>query len=319
MKEVTKIPFKTQAEWLELRKKGLGGSDAYQIILNKFGSAFAVWLSKTGRALAENEESVPMKHGTMLEPVIRDWFVKETGFQVTKPEYLVVSNQYPFMLASLDGIGVDNEGREFLLECKDTWNFENEKVLAAGDLPEYWIIQLHHYFLVTGLKYAYIAYWFGNRMMEYKLIKRDDELCQILLSREQEFWKLVEQDVEPAIDYADDKTEAYIRSKFNDLIDEQIDRPDLIDLVEQQYNLGQTISRLEKERKAITLQLQNEQGKFRKLLAGNFIASNSRREIEDVKFNEKQFSDENLELYQKYCEKIKKYTGNYTIRPVKGA
>ena len=314
-----KIPFKSHEEWLKLRQVGLGGSDAYQIILNKFGSPFSVWLDKTGRAVGEREESVPMLHGNMVEPLIREWFCRETGLKVEKPDYILRSDEYPFMQASLDGIGVDQDGNDFILECKDTWSFDNENILSGGDLPEYWIIQLHHYFLVTGIKVAYVAYWFGNRVMEYQRIECDEELCDILLKKEIEFWKMVEDDVEPEIDNADTQTEQYVQQKFQNLIDQEIEREDLISIMQKQYELGQEISRLTQERKILTVKLQNEQGKFRKMSGGLYVAVNTRSPKIKKVFDVKAFQKENAELYDEYCSEVVKNTGGYTVKKIKGA
>jgi len=314
-----KIPYKTHDEWLELRKSGLGGSDAYQIILNEYGSKFAVWLDKTNRDMSEKKESVPMKHGTLVESAIRSWFVSETGLKVDKPSYVIRSDEHPFMFASLDGLGVDKDGEPFIFEAKDTWNFKNEPILSSGDIPKYWIIQLHHYFAVTGIRKAYIAYWFGNRIMDWQLIERDDELCDMIVKIESEFWaENILKDIEPEIDFADDRTSAYINDKFNQLVDETIDRPDVIDIAKRQYEIGQQISSLTNERKALTLQLKNTQGKFRKMTAGLYVATNSRRIKTKPVFNEKKFKGENPDLYLEYCEDKEKTTGSYSVKPIKG-
>jgi len=315
-----KIPYKTHDEWLELRKAGLGGSDAYQIILNEYGSKFSVWLDKTNRDMSEKKESVPMKHGTLVESAIREWFIAETGLKVDKPSYVIHSDFHPFMFASLDGLGVDADGEPFIFEAKDTWSFKNEPILSSGDIPKYWIIQLHHYFAVTGIKKAYIAYWFGNRIMDWQLIERDDDLCDMIVKIETDFWENnVLKDIEPEIDFADERTSAYINDKFNQLVDETIDRPDIIDIAKRQYEIGQQISTLTNERKALTLQLKNTQGKFRKMTAGLYEISNSRVLADVEVFDIDNFKSENEELYEKYCSTIQKKSGKYTIKKIKEA
>ena len=317
---MVKIPYKTHAEWLELRKSGLGGSDAYQLILNEYGSKFAVWIDKTGRDMSEKVESVPMKHGTMVESAIREWFVSETGLKVEKPSYIIRSDEHPFMFASLDGIGVDKDGEQFIFEAKDTWSFKNEPILSSGDIPKYWITQLHHYFAVTGIKKAYLAYWFGNRIMDWQLIERDDELCNMIVKIESEFWaENILKDIEPEIDYADERTSAYINEKFNQLIDETVERPDVIDIAKRQWEIGQEISTLTNEREALTLQLKNTQGNFRSMTAGFFEMKNSRVLKEKEVFDVAKFKEENEDIYKKYTSIVEKASGSYRVTKIKEA
>ena len=315
---MNKIPFKSKAEWLGLRKSGLGGSDAYQIILNKYGSPFKVWLDKTNRNTKETEETTPMLHGNLVEDVIRNWFISETGYKVDKPSYIIRSEEYPFMFASLDGLGVDEDGKQFLLEVKDTWDYENEVMLKNGELPKHWLVQLHHYFAVTGIDYAYLAYWFGNRLMDWIRVDRDDELIELIVKTETDFWQKVTDDIEPEITFADESTIAYIqKQKFGELINETIDNPTVITDMEKHYNLGQQISALKLERDVVKLKLQNQQGNYRKMTSGMFIASNSRRVKTTQVFNESKFSKENPDLYSKYLEDKEKTTGSYSVKPIK--
>ena len=314
-----KIPYKTHDDWLELRKSGLGGSDAYQIILNKYGSPFSVWLDKTNRGASETKETVPMLHGTLVESAIRDWFIQQTGFEIEKPSYIVRSEEHPFMFASLDGLGTDKDGEQFILEVKDTWDYNNETMLTNGEIPKHWLIQLHHYFAVTGVKYAYLAYWFGNRIMEWIKVERDEELIELIVKTETEFWGKVTDDIEPVITFADEATTKYIQQqKYGELIDETIDNPTIITDMEKHYDLGQQISALKLERDMIKLKLQNIQGNYRKMTSGLFIASNGRRVKTKAVFNEKKFKAENPDLYLEYCEDKEKTTGSYSVKPIKG-
>ena len=313
-----KIPYKTHDEWLNLRKSGLGGSDAYQIILNKYGSPFSVWIDKTNRGTYEEKETVPMLHGTLIESAIRDWFVNETGFKVEKPSYIIRSKETPFMFASLDGIGTDENGEQFILECKDTWDYENETMLKNGELPKHWLVQLHHYFYVTGIKYAYVVYWFGNRLMDWIKVERDEELVELIVKTETDFWQKVLDGIEPAVTFADEKTRNYIeQQKYGDLINETIDNPTVITDMEKHYMLGQEISKLKKERDVITLKLKNVQGVYRKMTSGMFISSNSRTVKAKPVFNMDNFKAENPDMYDKYCEDKEKASGQFTVKPIK--
>lgn len=60
---ITKIPYKDHAEWLELRKGYIGGSDAAAVVgLNAWSSPYAVWADKVGK-LPEKEDTEAMRLG----------------------------------------------------------------------------------------------------------------------------------------------------------------------------------------------------------------------------------------------------------------
>ena len=62
-------------EWLELRRQGIGGSDAAAILgLNPWKTPMDVWLEKTGEFTRDDEENEQMYWGTVLEAVVAEEF-----------------------------------------------------------------------------------------------------------------------------------------------------------------------------------------------------------------------------------------------------
>ena len=91
-------------DWLEHRKLGIGGSDASVVCgINKYKSPVELWMDKTGQ-LPPQEAGEAAYWGTQLEAIVRAEFTKRTGIEVTKPDVILQSEEYPFMLANLDGI-----------------------------------------------------------------------------------------------------------------------------------------------------------------------------------------------------------------------
>ena len=90
-------------EWLEYRKKGIGGSDASVICgINKYKSPVELWLEKTGQ-LPYSEAGEAAYWGTQLEALVRNEFTKRTGIEVNTVSQISQHDAYPFMLANLDG------------------------------------------------------------------------------------------------------------------------------------------------------------------------------------------------------------------------
>ncbi|MDE7246666.1 MAG: YqaJ viral recombinase family protein, partial [Lachnospiraceae bacterium] len=90
-------------EWLELRKQGIGGSDASVVCgINRYRSPVELWMDKTGQ-LPYQEAGEAAYWGTQLESLVRAEFTKRTGIKVSQASHLLQSEEYPFMLANLDG------------------------------------------------------------------------------------------------------------------------------------------------------------------------------------------------------------------------
>lgn len=189
-------------EWLQLRKKGLGGSDAGSVAgFSKYRSPISVWLEKTGKVEPSQEESQAARFGRKLEPVVADEFAERTGLKVEPIHEMLQHRDYPFMLANLDRL-IYEDGKQGVLECKTADKYfasewDDEKI------PDHYYLQVQHYLAVTGLQFAYIAVLIGGNDFRHKRIDRNDEVISHLIKIESDFWRLVEEDIPPAMDGAE--------------------------------------------------------------------------------------------------------------------
>ena len=74
-----RIKYKTKKEWLKLRIKGIGGSDASSILgLNPYKSTLELWKEKTletsDKKTFNNETKEIIEYGTKAEAPLRDLF-----------------------------------------------------------------------------------------------------------------------------------------------------------------------------------------------------------------------------------------------------
>ena len=91
-------------EWLEHRKRGIGGSDASVVCgINRYKSPVELWMEKTDQ-LPYQEAGEAAYWGTVLESIVRTEFTKRTGIEVGMVNQIFQSVEHPFMLANLDGI-----------------------------------------------------------------------------------------------------------------------------------------------------------------------------------------------------------------------
>ena len=156
------------AEWLELRKTGITGSDVAAIVgVSKWTSALACWAKKLGKIDDELTQSEPMYWGSTLEPVIRDHFIKVTGWSVQEVGTYAHQDR-PWQLANPDGIIVKETGELALLEVKtarfeDDWQVPAEGTLGnAAGVPRHYRTQVQHYLDVFGFAEAFVAVLFGG-------------------------------------------------------------------------------------------------------------------------------------------------------------
>lgn len=181
----------SRQEWLEKRSNYLGGSDAAAAVgLNPWKSPFQVWLEKrsTTHDIPPQEDSLKLWYGRAAEDMIAKRFEMETGKKTRRNNSMMVSCQWPWMLADIDREVV---GENAILEIKTSaaWNRDQWK---DGGLPIQYEIQCHHYMAVTGAEKCYIAVMFGaGDAFEIRELDRDEELIQTLAEEESAFWSKV--------------------------------------------------------------------------------------------------------------------------------
>ena len=102
------MPYKDlkHEDWLQLRTRGIGGSDAGGILsMSKYSSPLSVWMDKTGRSTPDDlSDNEAIWFGNNMEAIIRREFVapyikEKLGLEVEviDPAYMYRSKDNPFM------------------------------------------------------------------------------------------------------------------------------------------------------------------------------------------------------------------------------
>lgn len=176
-------------EWLEMRKKHLGASDAPVVMgVSPWKSPFQLWEEKLGLRKSQFT-SAAMQRGHDLEPKALEMYNNCTS-QCAVPE-VVFHPEKKWMLASLDGISLD---RSMVVEIKCPGK-EDHYLASTGKIPEKYYPQLQHQLAVIGLD---LLHYFSYREDSFHLVEveRDEEYIQKLYAEEGAFWKNV-MDFEP--------------------------------------------------------------------------------------------------------------------------
>ena len=287
-------------QWLEWRRKGIGGSDASVVCgINKYRSPIELWLDKTGQAAFE-EAGEAAYWGTLLEPVVREEFTKRTGIEVKPMKHILQHEDYPFMLANLDGICETPDHGTCIFEAKTASSFKTAE--WDDKIPDEYMLQIQHYMAVTGFHAAYIAVLIGGNTFKWKLIERDDELIKMLIGLEAGFWNHVTDMTPPSID-GSDACEKYLAEKFLDSIpSSRIDLPLRAAELIAQYDTA--CSQLE----TLTEQKKQAENLLKEMLGENEYGVSDKRivswkNVSLERLDSRTLKAEHPALYKKYTNK----------------
>ena len=287
----------SRADWLRYRTMGIGGSDVSVIAgINPYKSAYQLWLEKTGQTEPAESENEYTHFGTVLEPVIRKEFMERTGFKVRQKHMLLQSEEYPFMLANLDGV-INLNGEMCIFEAKTASAYKLDE-WQSGIPPEY-MLQVQHYMAVTDAKKAYIAALIGGNHFLYKLIERDETSISKIIAMEKYFWEVnVLGRIAPDIDGTRATTE-YFNSKYNSSNGLAVRLPEeLVSECEEYNRLADEIDRLTSAKDAVCNRIKNVLKENETGFAGKYKIS--WKQVVSSKFNTTKFKADNPELYSKY-------------------
>ena len=198
--------------WLEVRKQGIGSSDAAAACgLNPYMSMLELWMIKTGRVQQniddESSGHAPLYWGKQLEPLVAEYYSMHTNNKVRRVNAVL---QHPdpdkaFMLANLDYAVVGNEDVQ-ILECKTAGEY-GAKLWRDG-VPLYVLCQVQHQLAVTGKQAAHICVLLCGQETKIYKVSRNEALIEQIIQAERLFWECVENDVPPAVDASESAAKA---------------------------------------------------------------------------------------------------------------
>jgi putative phage-type endonuclease len=178
-----------RGEWLEQRRKGIGGSDAAAILgLSRYRSAIDVWEDKLG-LVAERPQTPAMAWGLRLEDTLAVAFTETTGIRVRKVNGIRRAKHvrdFP-MIGSLDRIASD--GRIVELKKKRTDHDLADDGPPEKRVPPDWYVQVQHYMEVVGSPLATFAILVAGTDFRTIDVPRDEAFGADLRDEEGRFWR----------------------------------------------------------------------------------------------------------------------------------
>jgi putative phage-type endonuclease len=180
-------------EWLEKRKKGIGGSDVAAICgVSPYKTPFQVWEEKRSE-YTQDIDNDAMFWGRTLEPVIRQRYSDLTGRIVMVPEQILVHPKHNFIIGNIDGFTDDPRGVEIKTAGYPTGWGEP----GTDEIPIGYIFQVQHYMMITGFPVFDVPVLIGGRDFRLYEVQEDHDLQNMILCKERSFWEMVQTGTPP--------------------------------------------------------------------------------------------------------------------------
>ena len=249
----------THDEWLLDRRRGIGGSDVSTILgLNKWKSAYQLWLEKTGQVELDHTNSEPAYWGNVLEEVVAKEFQERTGLKVRRRNQVFEHPLHPFLRANIDR---DVVGEKAVLECKTANQFlANE--WEGEEIPLSYLCQVQHYMNVMNYDHAYIAVLIGGQKFIWKRIERDQKLIDMITERLVEFWETnIIEGVEPPIDGSKAASD-FLNERYSEEGKEEVRLPESFDeLIRYRDEMKESEKIIKEEIAQLENRIKSEMGK----------------------------------------------------------
>lgn len=292
----------SREEWLKWRKRGIGGSDVSCLLgINKWKSEIELWLDKTNQTNEPAVENEAMQWGNIMEPIIRNHFAEVMNKPVVEVKAMLQHPQYPYMLADVDGLTVDDAGNPAILEIKTASEYKRSE--WEEDIPTYYQTQVQHYLCVAGVAKAYVAVLIGGNSFKVYEVDADMEIQSMLIALEQEFWNKVQNMIRPEMD-GSDAAKDLLDNIYRGGIAEQIILPEeAVEYVDQYIEACAEEDNAKAKKQEASNRIKEIMGDYDKAKCLNHTIS--WKSVSSERLDTKALKEEQPELYQKYVKTSK--------------
>lgn len=184
----------------------IGGSEAAAACgVDPYRSRVMLWAEKTGRVERESGEAATW--GKLLEPVIYAELERRGFALMPAPEGGFKDDERPWLTGHPDGFA-ELDDQPALLEVKTAGVWTGREWQADAGAPLAYLVQLHHYFELTGYDLALLAVLIGGQRLETRIVRRDDAVIERMLEREDDFVEHVKRDSPPPPNGSDSAKDA---------------------------------------------------------------------------------------------------------------
>jgi len=241
-------------QWQALRRDYVCGSDIGTLMgLNPYQSKLELFHQKVGVVSSIMPESAATYSGKKLENIVKDdywqWYSddnptidgiienntkkKRSRFYMNIKSIIHDPKLGDFFRANVDGMIIPKKNSRTpigILEAKSGLNWVWDQYKSG--IPEFYVLQVQAYMLITGLSYAEIAVLLDGRYFKCYPFEANQEIHDAILHGVYEFWELVKEgriiweselpeherlqrlsNIEPEID-GSDALDRYLKDRF---------------------------------------------------------------------------------------------------------
>ena len=218
-------------EWLEERKKYIGGSDLPSIMqVSPWRTVFQLWEEKLCICTPDHaSKAYIFWKGHRMEAIARQNRELQIGFDI--PAQVIQSDQFPWARVSLDCLNVK---KDYVGEIKfmgvDSWNL----LKYEKEIPDHYYPQVQYQLFVTGMSELEFIGINEDKKLAITIIKPDLPYMEKMIKTCIYFWKLKEEKKAPRQVQQDFKKLSRIKAvtackrifiidkKINSLMDERV-------------------------------------------------------------------------------------------------
>lgn len=188
-----------RADWLKVRRQGLGGSDVAEITgASSFTTPFEIWQDKTSDTDPVEEVKDIFWFGQEVEPLLATRFTEDTGI-ATRNVGTYAKKKTPWAIANPDRLTADGG----ILEIKTTGIYTDKaRDWQAGEIPDNAYVQLQWYLSVTGRSHGWFIALVDRTPHIVGPVDRDENLIAEIRSTAALFWAHVLSNEPPPVDLA---------------------------------------------------------------------------------------------------------------------
>ena len=284
------------------RKGVIGGSSLGATLgLSNYQSKHDVWLSWKGverEVTKEQQEIFDMGHA--LEDFIAKQAEKKYGVKVKKTSLTYVHPQYDWLICHPDRLVVGKiDGKRVGMEIKSSSSYDDRwGEVDTSEVPMDYLCQCHDYIMCDVCDEVWLIRFSNNRLTRY-IIKKDEELEEMILTQAAEEIRKWENGEEPKIEDYDEA-----RSYYNDSTEGDIEATDEI------LKTAEEVKALKMQTKEIDNRIDELKAKIISFMKDKERLVNhfgeklfTYKRYESTNFDTKSFQKDYPNLYEQYTKK----------------
>lgn len=289
------------AEQLAERRLGLGASDSGAAVgLSKWKTRLELYLEKIGQPSANDAEALHLEMGHALEPMILSRFERLQNVTVFDRQRKFVDPTWPKRWATVDGISSDKavvNAKSVGIADPREWGDPDEE----GQVPMEYLISCQHEMACTGLSVAWVPLVVLNRQFRIYRVRRDDDLLNLVTTKEQGFWSMVEARTPPEPSNLEDVVRLWPSHAEGRPIVATAAIADVVALLKASKAQAKKI---EAEQKALKLSIQTHMKTAAELVYEGSIICTWRQAQPSQKFDEESFALRHPKVWRKYLKDV---------------